>query len=225
MQLEPFSLKVGHQKISGELALPDGEKVQGNLVIILAHGLNGDKGMEHPVVKNVHELLARRGFVCVRFNFPFAQNKKKKQDDDKTLLKTYVEVVNWIKAQQPAAIIYGGFSLGSMVAAAAGKKGNPAGLLLLGYPITDGNGTHLKNTITGKVPVLFISGTEDKYTDPMTLGELVDQIREQGTSAEMFYIGNAGHSFHPRDTKQKSWHQNFLEIVEMIDRWISHHWY
>ena len=225
MQVKKFEVEVGKQKVSCELAIPDGEHVKGNLVIILAHGLNGKRGMNDPVVSAMHELLCRRGFVTLRFNFLFAQKNNKRRDSDEILAKTYSKVVTHLRKMHPASIIFGGFSLGSLVAADIAKTLHADGLLLLGYPLKDQKGNNVVSKISSSTPVLFCSGSEDRFTDPKDLSHLVQGLKNNDVSVEMFYIQGAGHSFRPRDTSLFTWRAIFLEMVEMIDRWISHHWY
>ena len=56
MRTVQFALHVGKEQVSAELNIPEGERLEGNLVIILAHGLN-EMGMHHPVIEVLHDQL------------------------------------------------------------------------------------------------------------------------------------------------------------------------
>jgi len=52
-------------------------------VLVLAHGAKNN--MDQPLLKGLHERLARAGLVTVRFNFPYTEAGRKWPDPDATL--------------------------------------------------------------------------------------------------------------------------------------------
>lgn len=223
MRLEKFTITLDQISLDAELALPDQETLKDNLVVIIAHG-DDRKGMQVRVIKTLQHLLARRGFCAVRFNFPFAQKHQKRQGTDH-LLGTYLKIVDWVRARGAKTVICGGHSLGSWVALLAAHKARGDGALVLGLPLTDHQHQPIDRTIPGEEPLLFISGTEDKYTDPKDLSFRVGALKEKGVPAEIYYVEDVDHSFTIPNDSIRTQREIFVAIVDMIDNWISHHWY
>jgi len=226
MHISQFQVKVGNDSVKAELAIPEGEQVKGNLVIFLAHGNNHKHGMHEEVIDYLFKGLARRGFVTVRFNFLFVEKKRKTKDDNQTLVRTYNAVYKEIMKLKPQTVIIGGFSLGSWMAAFMARKGLGDGVLLLGFPLThNGDKIPVKKIFEIQQPMLIINGTEDKYTNPKDLMDLIEDMRRQNRSVEHFLIDMVSHGFRIPDHPTISQHDVYQEIIEMTDRWISHHWY
>ena len=226
MDIEKFTIQVDKTVCHAEIGIPDGEMIKDNLVIMLAHGRNPTMGMNEPVIKAMFEGLARWGYCTVRFNFPFAQKKKKKVDDHDVLIRTYKEVVRSVEKRHPKHIIIGGFSLGSLVAAhIARSKGDAA--LLLGYPLTHNKEIlkEAKKIIQITKPTLIINGTEDKYTDPKEMMRVVEDMHQKGTQVQEFFIDKVAHDFKIPKNPIYSQVAVYKEMIEMIDNWIAHHGY
>jgi len=226
MRVEAFELKLGANPIYGDIAFPEGENIEDNLVIILAHGMN-PLGMNVPVIKNVQELLARRGFICARFNFVYTSKGRKTPDDPKLLLAAYSKVADYMWKQKPAVMIFGGYSMGSLVAAHAGLKIPCHGLLALALPLTDNKNkpVNTKMLLKQETPMLFCSGTDDKYSNARDLTILIGELTSKGKQAELFFVDSAHHDFSIPSRSLVPQKYVYVEIVEMIDMWISHHWY
>ncbi|HLC85413.1 MAG TPA: alpha/beta family hydrolase [Candidatus Nanoarchaeia archaeon] len=226
MRTVQFALHVGKEQVSAELNIPEGERLEGNLVIILAHGLN-EMGMHHPVIEVLHDQLVRRGFCTARFNFPYAEKKRKTRDDDKTLVATYVAMINELKRRKAKTIIAGGYSMGSVVATIASKKVSVDGLLLLSFPLLDKSKrpTDTRPLFQITVPTLMVSGTEDELTDARELTDLIGRLKMKRIQIEPFFVQGVGHRFTVPQGSPFTQLEVFLEIVEMVDEWIAMHWY
>ncbi len=227
MRTVQFALHVGKEQVSAEINIPEGESLENNLVILLAHGLNGELGMHHPVIEVLHDQLVRRGFCTARFNFPYAQKKKKTRDDDKTLIATYVAMINELKRRGAKTIIAGGYSMGSAVATIASKKVSVDGLLLLSFPLLEKNKrpTDTRPLFQITVPTLMVSGTEDELTDARELTDLIGRLKTKRIQIEPFFVQGVGHRFTIPQGSPFTQLEVFLEIVEMVDEWIGMHWY
>jgi hypothetical protein len=69
-------------KVSAEYIAPPGAKC----VVTLAHGAGA--GMNHPFMVALGNSLAETGIATLRFNFPFAENKKGRPDVPAVAQKT-----------------------------------------------------------------------------------------------------------------------------------------
>ena len=63
-------------------------------ILVLGHGANNT--MEHPLIAGVHERLAREGVVTVRFNFPYAEEGKKRPDPEPVLEGAFRLMVEYV---------------------------------------------------------------------------------------------------------------------------------
>ena len=87
-------------------------------VLVLAHGANNN--MDHPLLKGLHERLARAGLVTVRFNFPYAEAGRKWPDPDEALegiFRLVLEYVAEMDEFKGLALYLGGKSMGARLAA------------------------------------------------------------------------------------------------------------
>ena len=64
--------------VSAVVALPSGSRPGRSPAIILAHGAGGD--MTNPFVSTIHTGLAREGYIAVKFNFPYAEARRRAPD-------------------------------------------------------------------------------------------------------------------------------------------------
>src|SRR5207247_314735 len=81
--------------------------------VLLAHGAGA--GMSSPFVSFVHAELARAGYVAVKFNFPYAEARRRTPDPRPVLERCYRAVLDAVAADRallPPWIAIGGKSLG-----------------------------------------------------------------------------------------------------------------
>src|SRR6478609_8934510 len=74
--------------VSAELISPD----KPIAVMALAHGAGA--GMNHPLMKSLAEALAELSIATLRFNFPFAEQKKNRPDFPAVAHKTIESALN-----------------------------------------------------------------------------------------------------------------------------------
>src|SRR5437773_1130631 len=95
--------------------------------------------MRNAFLSAMHEGLAARGYVTVKFNFPYKERAGRAPDPAATLEACYRHVLEAVRADPKTAaarIVIGGKSLGGRMATHVAAKGAPVdGLLLLGYPL------------------------------------------------------------------------------------------
>ena len=159
-------------------------------VLLLLHGATND--MNHPLIKGLAEVMAKKGWTTVRFNFGFVKEQKRPEFSEVT--KEYITVLKWIQNKFRGSPVYvAGKSLGAFVAIFNGKNTRVDGIIAFGYPVKRPDGslidqTHLKDF---SIPILFIQGTADPYADKDFLERT---INDYGLNALSFWLENVGHS-------------------------------
>ena len=166
----------------------------GGTAVILAHGAG--QGMDSPFMTFFHREMAARGFLSVKFNFDYMNQRKGVPDPQPKLRAQYREVVEGVHAEyNPKRIIIGGKSMGGRVASyIAGSIDAVAGLVFLGYPLhAPGKTNQLRDEhlYTLMRPMLFISGTRDTLAEQNLLQRVVDKIGERAT---LIWIERGDHS-------------------------------
>ena len=136
MEIRPITLPVGPDRtIHASLGVPRSTTRDG--VLVLAHGANNS--MDQPLIKGLHELLARAGLVTVRFNFPYVEAGRKHPDPDDALegvFRLVLEYVAQMDEFKGLALYLGGKSMGARLAAQiVAKDVGASGLVFLGYPL------------------------------------------------------------------------------------------
>jgi predicted alpha/beta-hydrolase family hydrolase len=166
----------------------------GGTAVILAHGAG--QGMDSPFMTFFYREMASRGFLSVKFNFDYMNERRGAPDPQPKLRARYREVIEGVNAEyHPKRIIIGGKSMGGRVASyIAQDLDSVAGLVFLGYPLhAPGKTNQLRDEhlYTLMRPMLFISGTRDTLAQQNLLQSVVDKIGERAT---ILWIERGDHS-------------------------------
>jgi predicted alpha/beta-hydrolase family hydrolase len=117
MEIRPLTLPVGPERtIRASLGVPRSSTM--DAVLVLAHGANNN--MDQPLLKGLHESLARAGLVTVRFNFPYAEAGRKWPDPDEALEGVFRLVLEYVAEMDEfkgLPLYLGGKSMGARLAA------------------------------------------------------------------------------------------------------------
>ena len=144
-------------KVSAEYIAPPGAKC----VLALAHGAGA--GMNHPFMIALANSLGETGMATLRFNFPFAENKKGRPDMPAIAQKTIEAAI--AKAQQLSEnlpVFAAGKSFGGRMSSqlmSTHPESVVKGIIFYGFPLhppgkpSADRAAHLKNV---KVPMLFL---------------------------------------------------------------------
>ncbi len=213
MESRTISLPFGpDRQIRAVLGLPRTPSM--DAILILGHGANND--MDHPVIKGVHERLSREGVVTVRFNFPYAEEGRKKPDPDEVLetaLRLVMEYVAELEALQGLEIFLGGKSMGARIAAQLVAQGAGAsGLVFLGYPLhPPGKPDDLRDKplYLAPCPALFIEGSRDPFCRFDRLGEV---LASMPVRTDLHVLPGLGHSY------ERGKEPVTLEVLEEVSR-------
>jgi hypothetical protein len=179
-------------KVSAEYTAPPGAKC----IMTLAHGAGA--GMNHPFMVALANSLGETGIATLRFNFPFAENKKGRPDMPAVAQKTIEAAI--AKAQQLSAdlpVFVAGKSFGGRMSSqyiSTHPESPVDGIIFYGFPLhppgkpsTD-RAEHLKNV---KVPMLFLQGTRDALAP----SDLIEPVCSSLRKATLIKIEGADHSF------------------------------
>ena len=179
-------------KVSAEyIAPPDA-----GCILALAHGAGA--GMNHPFMVALANALAETGIATLRFNFPFAENKKGRPDVPAIAQKTIEAAI--AKAQQLSEdlpVFAAGKSFGGRMSSqfmSTHPESVVKGIIFYGFPLHPpgkpslDRADHLKNV---KVPMLFLQGTRDALAQL----DLIESVCSSLPKATLINIDGADHSF------------------------------
>jgi uncharacterized protein len=173
--------------------------------LIIAHGAGGP--MHTPFIRYFHSELAKRGFLTVKFNFPYMEARRRVPDRREILEESYRTVVDQARngTPKPTRLFIGGKSMGGRIASQIAANGvDVNGLFFLGYPLHPiGKTDQLRDEHLYRIkkPMLFVSGTRDSFAREDLLETVVSKI---GPNAEIHWIQNGDHSFKTPDVKKGS---------------------
>ena len=188
----------------------------GGTAIILAHGAG--QGMNSPFMNYFQVELTNRGFLTVKFNFDYMDQKRKFPDPQPKLQARYRAAVGDVLARhRPKRLVIGGKSMGGRVASyIAGDIPEVSGLVFLGYPLhPPGKQDQLRDAHLYEVPrpMLFISGTKDTFAERSLLENVVRKIGERAT---LVWIEGGDHSLKTSKTDK----QSLQTAADAIEWWL-----
>jgi predicted alpha/beta-hydrolase family hydrolase len=181
-KIAPLKLAVGGATtVSARVGIPEWWPSGHRAGVVLAHDVGAD--MDQPLLAALQESLVASGFLTIRFNFPFVENKRKRPDPAPILERTYrtaMAALSRDPEEAPAQIILAGFGLGARVAAdviAGGTKAD--GLVSISYPLhPSGKPSKLQADALYRIicPILFVQGSRDQRCRIDRLAGLQRQI-------------------------------------------------
>lgn len=208
----------GAGEVSGLLSVPK----NACCCVVLAHGAGA--GMSHPFMESFSNELARKGFACLRFQFPYMEKGLRRPDPPAVAEAAVRAAVDEAARLAPGLpMIAGGKSFGGrMTSQAQAQQPLPGvrGLFFVGFPLhpagkpsTD-RGRHLSGT---HVPMLFLQGARDKLAEP----ELLRPICAELTAAKLHFVDDADHSFHIPKRSGRGDGDVRAELVDTIAAWFD----
>jgi uncharacterized protein len=189
--------------------------------LIIAHGAGGP--MHTPFIRYFHTELAKRGFLTVKFNFPYMEARRRVPDRREILEESYRTIVDQAKngKHKPARMFIGGKSMGGRIASQIAANGvDVNGLFFLGYPLHPiGKTDQLRDEHLYRIkkPMLFVSGTRDSFARQDLLEKVVSKL---GSNAQIHWIQNGDHSFKTPDAKTGST-DTMREALVSLGDWLQ----
>lgn len=189
--------------------------VRGKTYIILAHGAGGN--MHTPSLVALADTLSPQDIGVVRFNFPYAEAKRKVPDPQGTLEACYRTVADHVRLRA-SQLFLGGRSMGGRIASHIVAGGvNATGLVFLSYPLhPPGQPERLRTKHLPKisVPMLFIQGSRDAFAR----SDLLDSTLETLPRATLYVVEGADHGL---KAKGRTPDDLTAEIADVVVRWID----
>lgn len=207
--------------VSSVWALPRGYAHERGL--ILAHGAGND--MDSPLLSHVHEQLAQRGTLSIKFNFPYKEQGRRAPDRATVLEATWRAILRDLREDRelaPRRIFLGGKSMGGRIASQVVAEGEDcAGLVFLGYPLHPArrpNRLRVEHLKLIRVPMLFLQGTRDPLCNMDLLQQTLSCLSAPVT---LHRIEGGDHSFEVPKRSGRTEAEVWEEIVDTITRWID----
>ena len=185
-------------------------------ILVLAHGAGA--GMNHSFMMTLANALADTGIATLRFNFPFAENKKGRPDVPAVAQATIEAAIAKAHQLSPDLPVFAsGKSFGGRMSSqyvSTHPETLVKGIIFYGFPLhppgkpsTD-RAEHLKQV---KVPMLFLQGTRDA----LARLDLIEEVCSSLPKATLVKIEGADHSF-------KAGKTNTTEILAKdTNKWIE----
>lgn len=174
----------------GEVSSAWHHAARGHTYLILAHGAGGT--MQAGGLPQLGDALAAAGVGVVRFNFPYAEARRRAPDRQATLETCYRAVAESVRPLA-STLFLGGRSMGGRIASHLVESGYRCrGLVFLSYPLhPPGQPQRLRDRhlYAIRVPMLFIQGTRDAFARPELLSEVLGKL----PSATLHAVDKADH--------------------------------
>lgn len=170
--MSTLSVDWGGGEVSAAWDAPDAETV-----LVFGHGAGGS--MHTPSLRAFATGLSAAGIGVVRFNFPYAEARKKAPDRRPALEACYRAVLARV-GERAGTVFAGGRSMGGRIASHLAAAGEPIeGLVLHSYPLhPPGKPDRLRDEhlYALRCPVLLVQGTRDPFATPDLLARVVGRI-------------------------------------------------
>ena len=205
MKTKSLSLKISPSvgAVLAECIIPE----KSTCIMTLAHGAGA--GMHHSFMVTLAQLLSEQGIATMRFNFPFAENKKGRPDTPAVAHQTIEATI--VKAQKlfpDLSLFVAGKSFGGRMTSqylSAHPHPEIKGMIFYGFPLhppgkpSTERAEHLKEV---KTPMLFLQGTKDE----LATWNLIESVCSSLKLATLIKIEGANHAF-------KAGKQNILQLL------------
>ena len=179
-------------KVSGRCFIPSKPRC----VLSLAHGAGA--GMDHSFMETLASRLAEQGIATLRFNFPFAENKKGRPDSPAIAHQTIKAAIAKAHELFPKLPLFvAGKSFGGRMSSqylSATHDDTVQGIIFYGFPLhpaghpSTERAEHLKQV---KLPMLFLQGSNDALAS----WDLIEAVCKPLRKARLVKLEGADHSF------------------------------
>ncbi|XP_076602393.1 testis-expressed protein 30 [Chaetodon auriga] len=221
-KFEEDTVKVpfGTKYLDAALCFPASVK-HAHRAVILTHGAGGDMNFKHLV--SLARALASDGFLCLRFTCKGLNLGYR--------VKAFRAVWDYLKSLQKfniKQIFIGGRSMGCRAAAALARQLSGEsedavqGVICLSFPLHPPAQTHTHRQrsedlrgLPERMPVLFVSGTEDSMCDRVLFDGMIKEMKAQ---VEVFWLEGGSHGL---TVKGRSEDSVLDEVNLQVITWLS----
>jgi len=194
--------------------------------LVIAHGAG--KSMSSRFITFFHVEMARRGFLTVKFNFPYMEPRwrlTRTPDPKPVLVGCYRTVLDEIRSRyRPEKLVIGGLLMGAAVAShiVADKPGRSDvdGLFYFSYPIhRPGKPDELgvNHLFDISKPMMFISGTRDPNARPEQLKDLISKL---GPRARLHVVEGGDRSLNTRSGRV-IYFRTLDRVATVLEDWVE----
>ena len=179
-------------KVTAEYNVPP----NATCLLTLAHGAGA--GMDHSFMVSLSGSLSASGIGSMRFNFPFAENKKGRPDTPAVAHQTIEAAIMKAHDLFPDLPLFAsGKSFGGRMSSqylATHPDAGVKGIVFYGFPLHPAGkpsidrAEHLKEV---KVPMLFLQGTKDTLAQWDLIADVCGSLKK----AKLVKLEGADHSF------------------------------
>jgi uncharacterized protein len=196
--------------LEGELRRPEGEP-RGTAVVCHPHPRHGGS-KDHPLLWNIRNELAGRGFVVLAFNFRGVMGSSGEHGGGEAELLDVRAAVDRVREEAEGPTVVAGWSFGANVALReAVDDPRVAALALVGFPVNDPLGLPDppdRETLAAlDRPVLFLSGEADQFSPVPDLRRLARRLPK----GEMAIVPDSDHFLWKREREAARTVGEFLE--------------
>jgi hypothetical protein len=199
-------------KVSAKYTAPDKPKC----IFTLAHGAGA--GMDHSFMETLADSLAKAGIATLRFNFPFAEQKKFRPDSPPVAHATIeAAIAKAVELNPKLPLFASGKSFGGRMSSqflAAHPESSVKGIVFYGFPLHPSGkpsidrADHLKEI---KIPMLFLQGSKDTLAE----WDLITKVCKSLKKATLVKLEGADHSFKAGKTDTMSL------LVDETKKWVE----
>jgi predicted alpha/beta-hydrolase family hydrolase len=190
-------------------------------MLTLAHGAGA--GMRHPFMEKLAVLLASVGVATLRYEFPYMEQRKSRQDAPPVLHERVAAAAEVARQAAPELpLLAGGKSFGGRMtsqAAAEGMLSSIKGIVFFGFPLHPPNrpGTSRADHLAKvSVPMLFLQGTRDEFAPLDLLRPIGESL---GSRATLHVIDGADHGFHVLKRSGRTDNEVMRELAQAVASW------
>ena len=214
----------GLDHLSGVLGIPEWWPTGERIAVVFGHGSTSD--YQDPLIAAVTDRLAARGYLTLRFNFPFAEaGKRSSADSPANLERGFRAALNLLGRDPtalPARLIVGGVGLGGRVAAGlVADRLQADGLFLLGFPLhpqSKPDKSDPEVLFRATAPMLFVQGTRDRRCDGQALRAA---LRRVGAPIELYDVEEADSNFRVPRRSGRTDEEIHAEVFRVLGGWIE----
>jgi predicted alpha/beta-hydrolase family hydrolase len=214
----------GRDSLSGVLGIPEWWTTGERIAVAIAHG--GPSNFEDPLIIALADALTEKGYLTLRFNFPFAEaGKRCIADSPESLLRGFSAALNALGRDPtalPASLFVGGVGLGGRVAAGlVANRLHAKGLFLLGFPLHPQDKPEKSDPdvlFRSTTPMLFIQGSRDRRCNGTALR---NALRRVGAPVELYDVEEADSAFHVPKKSGRTNEQVQAETFRVLSTWLA----
>lgn len=174
-----------------------------------------------PFGKYACRTLAKYGFTCVRFQFPYQEAERHRPDPPQVLEATWRAVVELVRLR-PGRIAVTGRSMGGRIGSMVVADGLAAdAVALFAYPLHppgQPEKRRIEHLSALTVPTLFCSGTRDAFGTPEELREAAALVPR----STVHVLEHANHAFEVPKASGRTRQEVWAEATGVARDWLLH---